>query len=79
MEFVVDVLQQNPDDLDDGEDERAKRQGTCVIPEQGSEEMSLTNLIKCRQDTQIGNRASRTYLNTQLGKEQECKQSHRPE
>uniref|UniRef100_A0A8C7M553 Uncharacterized protein n=1 Tax=Oncorhynchus kisutch TaxID=8019 RepID=A0A8C7M553_ONCKI len=27
----------NPDDLDDGEDERAKRQGTCVIPEQGKD------------------------------------------
>uniref|UniRef100_A0A8C7S3H6 Uncharacterized protein n=1 Tax=Oncorhynchus mykiss TaxID=8022 RepID=A0A8C7S3H6_ONCMY len=35
--LVVDVLQQNPDDLDDGEDERAKRQGTCVIPEQGKD------------------------------------------
>uniref|UniRef100_A0A674DB90 Uncharacterized protein n=1 Tax=Salmo trutta TaxID=8032 RepID=A0A674DB90_SALTR len=37
LELVVDVLQQNPDDLDDGEDERAKRQGTCVIPEQGKD------------------------------------------
>lgn len=41
--------------------------------------MSLTNIIKCRQDTHICSRASCTYLNTQLGKEQECKQSHRPE
>lgn len=66
LELVVDVLQQNPDDLDDGEDERAKRQGTCVIPEQGSDEMSITNLESC-QDTHICNKASCTYLNTQLG------------
>ena len=33
FEFVVNVLQQDSDDLDDGEDQRAERQSTCVIPE----------------------------------------------
>jgi len=32
FEFVVNILQQNPDNLDDGEDERTKRQRACVIP-----------------------------------------------
>uniref|UniRef100_A0A8C7YV08 Uncharacterized protein n=1 Tax=Oryzias sinensis TaxID=183150 RepID=A0A8C7YV08_9TELE len=31
--FVVQILQQNPDELDDGEDEGAKRQSPCHKPE----------------------------------------------
>uniref|UniRef100_A0A672QNS0 Uncharacterized protein n=1 Tax=Sinocyclocheilus grahami TaxID=75366 RepID=A0A672QNS0_SINGR len=31
LEFVINILQQNPDNLDDGEDERTKCQRACVI------------------------------------------------
>uniref|UniRef100_A0A3B5BF09 Uncharacterized protein n=1 Tax=Stegastes partitus TaxID=144197 RepID=A0A3B5BF09_9TELE len=32
FQLVVQILQQNPDDLNDGEDEGAERQSPCVIP-----------------------------------------------
>lgn len=33
LKLVIKVLQQNPDDLDDGEDQRTKSQGASVVPE----------------------------------------------
>lgn len=32
FQLVVQILQQNPDDLNDWEDKRAERQGSCMIP-----------------------------------------------
>ena len=37
---MVDVLQQDSDDLDDGEDQGAECQSTCVIPERQTDRQS---------------------------------------
>lgn len=37
FQLVIQVLQNNPDDLDHRQDQRAKRQGACVVSEQEEE------------------------------------------
>lgn len=50
FELVVQILQQDPDDLNNGEDQGAKRQSSCVIPKQHNEVRKLQLL--CHVSTQ---------------------------